>query len=161
MNCTCSICESPISEENAAVLAMGGYGNPRYICFECEGDLDELTLSRDVSCISAAKDRISKKMTKSAIDDDVTFKALEEIFENAAQRRSAIEDGTYDFSDEENAADTSDDGVPEELLETEEDIENARIKEKKYEKIDKITNWICIAAIVLAVGFVVYRMFFA
>ena len=162
MACRCSICTVAVDGENAAILAMGGFGNPRYMCEGCALDFDELTLERDPDVITEAKSRIAKKMTDAALDDALTLRTIEGIMAKAEERLAGIKEGTYDFTDEDAAAACAEDeGVPEELRETEEDRELERQREKKYEKIDKITNWICIGAIIAFVGFVVYRMFFA
>ena len=36
----CSICGKPIERDDASVLTISGYGNPRYICDECEEQMD-------------------------------------------------------------------------------------------------------------------------
>ena len=45
MHKLCSICSVPVDSENASILVMGGFGNPRYVCEECSQDLDLLTES--------------------------------------------------------------------------------------------------------------------
>ena len=159
----CSICKANIENvEEAAVLAMGGYGNPRYICDECSSDFDELTLSRDVESIKAAAERIGKKMSEAAVDDKLTLKTVDEIMKSSAERKEKIESGEYDFSDEEAEQNSAcDEDVPPELKESEEDAEAERIRAERYAKFDKITNWICIALLVAAIGFAIYRIIFA
>ena len=159
MGCSCAICQRTTDAENAPILVMGGFGNPRYMCAECEADFEELTLSRDAVGIAAARDRIVDKMTKASVDDELTLSTVDEILKSAAQRRDAIVAGTYDFKNDE--IPEGEDTVPEELRESEEDIERERQRMEKLEKLDKFTNWICIGAIIGAVGFVIYRIFFA
>ena len=163
MGCTCSICQKGIESENPAVLVMGGGGNPRYICEECEGELDLITLGRDSETIYSARARLVSKLTRSAVDDTLTLSTLEDILASAEKRRLAIADGSYDFSEEDAAAECAltEDEVPPELRETEEDAELVRKEEERNKKLDKITNVVCIAAIALMVGFVIYRIFFA
>ena len=73
--------------------------------------------------------------------------------------KEKIKAGTYDFSEEDAAIEeTEEDGVPEELRESEEDIERERIKAERYAKFDKITNWFCLGAFIGALGFVIYRI---
>ena len=48
--------------------------------------------------------------------------------------------------------------MPEELRESEEDIEKERIKAEKYKKFDTVTNWILAAAFAGALGFMIYRI---
>ena len=158
----CAICKGNIENvEDEAILAMGGFGNPRYMCDECSSDFDELTLSRDVEAIKAAAERIGKKMSESGVDDKLTLKTVEEIMKSSAERKEKIELGEYDFSEEEAEQNAVCDDVPPELKESEEDAEAERIRAEKYAKFDKITNWICIALLVLAVGFAIYRIIFA
>lgn len=156
---SCSICKAGVESENAAILAMGGFGNPRYMCEECRGDFDELTLSRDTEAIKLSAERIVKKMSKAGIDDKLTLKTVEEIMKSAGERKEKIEEGVYDFSEEETEQ-NSDEEIPEELLESDEESEEEKEKALRAEKLDRITNWICIALIVLAVIFVIYKMFF-
>lgn len=159
----CSICKRNIENtDDAAVLAMGGYGNPRYMCDECRADFDELTLSRDVETIKAAAERIANKMSASDVDDKLTLKTVEEIMRSAADRKEKIESGEYDFSEEEaEQNEMCDEGVPPELQESEEDAEAERIRAEKYAKVDKITNYICIVLLVAAIAFAIYRIIFA
>ena len=49
--------------------------------------------------------------------------------------------------------------IPEELLETEEDRETERREAEKNAKFEKISNYICIAAMLAAFGYVIYRIF--
>ena len=156
---SCSICKGTVDSESAAILAMGGFGNPRYMCEECRADFDELTLSRDTEAIKLSAERIGKKMSRAGIDDKLTLKTVEDIMKSAGERKEKIEAGVYDFSEEE-AEQNSDEQVPEELLESEEESEEEKKKALRAEKLDKITNWICIALIVLAAIFVIYKMFF-
>ena len=156
---TCSICKAAVDAENAPILAMGGFGNPRYLCEECQGDFDELTLSKDTEAIRLAGERIGKKMAASGVDDKLTLKTVEEVMRTAGERKEQIEKGIYDFSEEE-AEQNCDDTVPEELLESEEESEEDIKRAQKYAKIDMVSNWICIALIAVALGFFVYKMFF-
>ena len=159
----CAICKRAIENtDGAAILAMGGFGNPRYMCEECCSDFDELTLSRDVEDIKSAADRIGKKMSKSEVDDKLTLRTVEDIMKSSAERKEKIESGEYDFSEEEARQNAlCDEGVPPELQESEEDAEAERIRAEKYAKFDKITNVICIVLLVAAIGFAIYRIIFA
>ena len=159
MNDICSICKRPVDSEAAAILSVGGFGTPRYMCAECEADIEEMTRSRDVEAINLAIARIGKKMSESETDDRVTLRTIEDVMKSSAERKEKIKEGTYDFDEEEELDEASeDDGVPPELRESEEDIENERIKAEKYKKIDAITNWVLIAALVGALGFMIYRI---
>ena len=155
MSSFCSLCQKKIDSENAAILTLGGYANPRYMCEECEGDFDTATLSHDITEISCAMDRISKKITASNQDDNAVLKAVKEIMENASKRAEEIKNGTYDFSEEE--AEPVDEEIPEELRETEEDKEFIRKQEEANKKFDKISNWVCFGLLVGALGYLAYR----
>lgn len=136
---------------------MSGFGNPRHICEECEKDLDEATLSREPEVISAAIERIGKKIKAANNDDGLILATVSEIIENATERGEMIKEGVYDFENDELANEESSDEVPEELLESEEDKERDDNEKKRNEKFDKIFNWITAAIFAVAVGFILYR----
>ena len=74
-----------------------------------------------------------------------------------AERREKIRAGEYDFSEDE-ISDAEEEEIPEELLETEEDIENERREAEKNKKPDRITNIICAVLGLAAVGFFIYKI---
>ena len=159
MNETCCICKNPVDSEEAAILSMGGFGTPRYMCCECESDIQEMTLSRDIDAISLAIERIGKKMSKNSVDDRITLKTVDELITSSAERKEKIKDGTYDFSEEEELIESeSDEEIPEELRESDEDAEAERLKAEKYKKLDTITNWILMVLFAGALGFMIYRI---
>ena len=49
----CSICGKAIEREDAPVLTISGYGNPRYLCDECSAEMDLAMSSRDPEEIEA------------------------------------------------------------------------------------------------------------
>ncbi len=155
---SCSICKATVDPENAAILSMGGFGTPRYMCAECEADFEEMTLSRDVEAINLAISRIGKKISDAGSDDKITLRTVEDVMKASAERKEKIKDGTYDFSLEEAAESTEDDEVPEELRESEEDAEKERLKAEKYKKLDYFTNWILVGVFIGALGFIAYRI---
>ena len=69
----CSICGAEITNEDAAILTMGAAGIPRYICEECEKDLDTAISGKDVEEITTAIKSLSEKMVNGNPDtpDDV------------------------------------------------------------------------------------------
>ena len=156
MERNCSVCHRSFEGEDAAVLAFGGYGTPRYLCDSCAKDFDSAMTEREVEAIDGAIDRISKKMTTARIDDETVLKTVDEIMREARERREKIRTGEYDFSEDESTIE--DDAVPEELLETEEDAA-AQKKESEKEKIyDKITNIVCGVLSAAALVFIVYQI---
>ena len=152
----CSVCRTGIDGEDAAILVLGGFGNPRYLCDSCASDFDAASTEREMSGIDGAIDRISKKMTSAKIDDGLVLKTVGELMRAACERREKIRAGEYDFS-----ADTDSDvseEIPEELCETEEDIESERKEAEKNKKYDRITNVICAVLGLAALGFFIYRI---
>jgi len=153
---SCSVCRAEIECGEGAVLAVGGFGTPRFICDGCAADFDAATTEKEVGAIDAAIDRISKKMTASAADDDFVLVTVDALMKNARERREKIRLGEYDFSLDE--VSESENGVPEELLESEEDIQNEKIEAEKNAKYEKITNIVCAILAIGALGFVIYEM---
>ena len=132
MKRNCSICLKRVEGDDAPVLAMGAYGNPKVLCDEC----------------AAAN-----------IDDRVTVATMTEMFESSAKRAQAIKEGTYDFALDEVESDEGFDEIPEELQETEED---RLLDEKEAEanaKLDKFLNWAWVGVAIAVVGFIIYRIF--
>lgn len=157
---TCVLCLSPIDTDEADVLAMGGFGTPRYVCECCSHDIDIATRGRDYDEIVAAMDRISEKLAENAADDTVTQDTATLLLVNAAKRAKEIREGTYDFALDEVEAASEFDEIPEELRETEEDRELDRAEEEAADRLDKILNWVWAAVLVGTVGFMVWWLFF-
>ncbi len=157
MESRCCICNAAVNGEEAAILAMSGFGSPRYICDGCDGELSLATGAHDVSAISAAMDRISKKMAGNNVDDTLVLKTVEEIMTEARARAEKIKSGSYDFS-EDTPCEDEDSEIPEELLETEEDRELDRKEAEKNKKLDKITNIVCFVMLAIAFGFLAYKL---
>ena len=155
----CSICLKSIEAEDAPILTMGGFGNPRCLCEECAADVESATRGTDPSLISASVKRIVDNMSKNQIEDPLTVKTLTRLLGSAAARREKIKDGTYDF-----ALDDADDGtleeIPEEMLETEEDKLLDEEDEERAKRIDSVLNWVWLVAIVGMVGFMIWWFFF-
>ncbi len=153
----CSLCKAKVDSETAPLLTMGGFGNPKYICDECDADLNLATLGREISEISSAMERISKKMLKSGISDGQVLTTVEELMKDANIRAEKIKSGEYDFSqDEEN--ETIEEEIPEELRESEEDRERAEAEEKANKKLEKITNVISLLILLAVLGYLGYRL---
>ena len=155
----CSVCNKKVDSETAAILTIGGFGNPKYICEECDGDFTEATGAKDIEAIKAAMDRISKKITSIDQTDKLVLSTVGDIMEEASKRAKKIQDGTYDFSSE--TADESEaesDDIPEELRESEEDKELDRKEAERNKKIDKIINWVSAVAFLGILGYAIYRL---
>ena len=150
----CAICKREVDPELAPMLTMSGFGVPRYTCEECAADFDAATGSTDVDAVSAALDRIGKKLPLVDVDDKVTLAAVADIIKNAKERAEKIQNGTYDFS-----LDTpEEEKILDELLESEEDRELDRRDAEKAKKIDVFMNYVCIGAVIGALGFFVYAL---
>lgn len=159
MKRNCSICLKRVEGDDAPVLAMGAYGNPKVLCDECAELIDKMTLSRDYDEITAAINGVAERMSAANIDDRVTVATMTEMFESSAKRAQAIKEGTYDFALDEVESDEGFDEIPEELQETEED---RLLDEKEAEanaKLDKFLNWAWVGVAIAVVGFIIYRIF--
>ncbi len=154
----CSVCNKKVDSETAAILTIGGFGNPKYICEECDGDFAEATGASNIEAIKAAMDRISKKMTLADQTDKLTLSAVGEIMEEASERAKKIQEGTYDFSAEKNGDSDGEQDIPEELRETEEDKELDRKEAERNKKIDKIINWVSAIVLLGVLGYAIYRL---
>lgn len=152
----CSICHANIETEEPAVLTMSGFGNPRHICASCENDLDEATLSREPQIISAAIERIGKKIQNANNDDKLILETVSDIVENATERGEMIKNGVYDFENDEIGEESAPEEVPVELLESEEDKDRDEREKKRGEKLDKIMNWVTLGIFIGAIGFIAY-----
>ena len=131
----CAICNAEINTEESAILTMGAYGNPKYLCKECSLDMDTATLGKEVAEISAAMERISKKMTVSGPDKQ-TYTTVTGLMAIAHDRAQKIKEGEYDFSlDESDESEGGFDEIPEELAESEEDKEKDRDRLRQYHVI--------------------------
>ena len=156
----CTICNKEITSEDAPILVMGAYGNPKLLCDDCSADLDTVTEATDYSDIAEAMDRLGKRMTDNAPDPQ-TLNTVNDILSEAALRAKEIRDGSYDFSrDAEEASEDTEsfDEIPEELCETEEDKEKDRLDEEKQKQFDKIFNWIALGALIGVVIFVIWQI---
>lgn len=153
----CVICYAPVDEENAAVLEMGAYGTPKYLCQECSADLDAVTLGTDFVEISSAMNRFAKKIDASEMSPK-TFSTITSILDKAKERANAIKEGTYDFSLDEAEENENFEDVPEELRETEEDIELDRKDKEKEEKFNKFFDYVSFGAVIGIVIFAIWKI---
>ena len=146
----CSICKREVDENEAPILAMGGFGNPKYLCAECAEDIDNVIGAKEAERIELAMAKISGKLSESDTDDMLVAETIKEIFSAAGERAQKIRNGTYDFSEDEAENDEITD-VPEELLETEEDKARDEREAKAAKLFDKIFNWVALAAFAVTI----------
>ena len=154
----CSVCGRFIEREDAPILAMGAYGNPRYLCDACSEDLDTVITSTEYDAIAAAMDRLGERLTSSE-PDELTVSEVNSILSSAADRAKAIKDGTYDFSKDEEQPEDPDvlEEIPEDMQESEEDKALDAAEEEKYKKYEKIFNVVAIILLSAAAAFAIYR----
>ena len=162
-NKICCICHSHIDTEDANLLTIGGYGTPRYLCETCNSEIETATMGRDYDEIVASMDSIVAKMSEKAVDDHVTTECVNGLFEDSAKRAAEIKEGTYDFAVEDafdEVIGDSFDEIPEELLESEEDRALDEKEEAEAKKINKVLDYVWLAAIIGIVGFAIWFLFF-
>jgi hypothetical protein len=153
----CCICDREVNRDDAPVLFMGGAGNAHLLCEECEALLNSATLGRDVEEIKQAMGKIGHLMADGN-PDTATFSLVSQMMADAANRAKAIKEGSYDFSLDEATAEEGFDEIPEELRESEEDIELDRIEEENNKKFDKFYNGVIIAASIALGLFLVWKL---
>ena len=153
----CCICERNVEREDAPILAMGGAGYARVLCEECDRELQVATRGHDVDEIKAAINSLSTKMANSE-PDAVTYRMMNEILVTATQRVMEIKDGTYDFARDDEEDNEGFDEIPEELLESEEDIELDKKDEEKAKKFDKVYSIILTISLIALGGMIVWRI---
>lgn len=155
----CVICNKEFSSEEPKILAMGAYGNPKYMCDDCGSDFEVATLGRDFDEIAAAMDRIGARMAN-ANPDKFTFNTVNKVMLSAGERAKLIKDGDYDFSLDEAEVEEEEgfEDIPEELRETEEDKELDKEDEEKAKKFDKVFNVILTCTIIAAAAVLIWRI---
>ena len=154
----CSICRKSIDREDAPVLTMGHFGNPRLLCPDCEVLIDTALKSKNAQSAEEAMAKLGETVGDKSVDDDAVIEAVEEIFKTATERAQAIKDGTYDFALDDSDSSDGFDEIPEELLETEEDKALDRRDEERAKRFDKIFNWITAFVLIAAAVLIVYNL---
>ena len=153
----CCICERNVEREDAPILAMGGAGYARVLCEECDRELQVATRGHDVDEIKAAINSLTTKLANGE-PDTVTYRMMNEILVTATQRAMEIKDGTYDFARDDEEDNEGFDEIPEELLESEEDIELDKKDEEKAKKFDKVYSIILTISLIALGGMIVWRI---
>lgn len=144
----CCTCLARIESEDAPVLVMGAYGNPKLLCDDCAALIETMTRDKDYNEISSAMENLTYKMSVANIDDRFTVEAVTKILADSALRAQKINEGTYDFSLDDVEDDESFEEIPEELQETEEDKLLDEKDAAANAKFDKFMNklWIVLGA---------------
>ena len=146
-----------MEREDAPILAMGGAGYARVLCEECDRELQVATRGHDVEEIKAAINSLTTKLANSE-PDAVTYRMMNEILITSTQRAMEIKDGTYDFARDDEEDNEGYDEIPEELLESEEDIELDKKDEEKAKKFDKVYSIILTISLIALGGMIVWRI---
>ncbi len=144
---TCSICKARIEEENPSILTMGGYGNPRYACKDCDAVLEKMLTSRDPREAMEAMKTVGEHLSRIGCEDNAVIDVMQKMMKDAAARAESIRDGSYDFSLDETGVEEEIVEIPEELRETEEDRALDEKEAAITKKWDKVMNWIWYVAI--------------
>lgn len=156
MNKLCCICQHPIEKDDAPVIAMSGYGNPKCACERCEALIDTATRSREPDEITNSCKALGEALTSGNTGDEQVIEAVNDIIRTASERCTAIKDGTYDFALDEAAAEDEFD-ITEELEESEEDREKDARDEKIVKIIDTVTSWAAGIILTAAVIFFIIK----
>lgn len=165
MEKSCSICKRLTDSESSPILAMGSFGNPRYLCPECADDMEAVTSAREYHTVLAAMKRLGDKLTSANVEDELVVGTVNSIFSEANERAEKIREGNYDFEAEEAEREelresVEEDDIPEELRESEEDKLLDEREKKINKKFDAIMNWVMAAVFVAALIFFVVKFLF-
>ena len=137
---------------------MGGYGNPKLLCPDCDARVTTLTESLDAEEIGNAISELGAALTAGDTQDTQVIAIVTEMLEESKNKKDAIENGNY--TPEEVTEPEEEFEITEELEETEEDRlldeEEARIAKK----IDTVTSWIAGAFFIATVVFLIIKAFF-
>ncbi len=157
----CSICGKTTENEDAPVLTISGFGNARYLCDECSGEMDIAISSKDVDEIEVAISTLGEKMNKAK--DDAAKAALYSFIQMAGSRLTKIKAGEYDFAVDEKFQEKLEeegfDEIPEELQETEEDKALDKKDAENQEKFDKVMNWLIGICLGITAVFMLINLF--
>jgi hypothetical protein len=154
----CCLCNAEITNDDAPVLTMGGAGNPRYLCENCAALIDNATLGDNYDEIKGSIEKLGTLLTAQEHDYRTT-ETLTEILDSASKRAQLIRVGEYDF--DQDLPELLDDGydeIPEEMLESEEDIKKDAEEEEKLQKFNKVYNAILTVIIIAFLGYMVWKL---
>lgn len=154
----CSICRKSIDREDAPVLTMGHFGNPRLLCPDCEVLIDTALKSKNAQSAEEAMAKLGETVGDKSVDDDAVIEAVEEIFKTATERAQAIKDGTYDFALDDSDSSDGFDEIPEELLETEEDKKQTEREEEVNRKFNKVMDIVTAVVFLAAAAVFVFYL---
>ena len=150
----CALCKKETDSENAAVLAFTSYATPKYLCEECENDIEKATRSMNIDEIESSIERVAEKLKQSDTDDRLVIQTVSDILNDSKDRLELIKSGDYtEEADEDEFFE-----VPQELLESEEDKQLAKEQEEKDKTFDKYYNIGMIIAFAAFGAYLIYRI---
>lgn len=152
----CSCCNAAVDSEDAAILALGGFGNAKYLCTDCDSLLNAITRARAPEEIDGAVECLTSRMRRAGIDDGFVLKTVESVMRAAKERRDLIAAGEYDF-DEEEKEDSELEEIPEELRESEEDRIADEIEAERAKKWDKVITAVAAVVFGALIAYLAYR----
>ena len=160
----CCICKAEIENENPSILTMGGYGNPRYVCEDCDAEIERMLYSREPAEAQDAMKKLGAHMARIGCEDNAVIETMQSIMNRAGARSVAISKGLYDFA-KDNPAQTEEElvEIPEELQETEEDRALDEKDAEAEKKFNKILNWAWVGIFIafgVAFAYTLIRSFF-
>ncbi len=152
----CSVCKRDFESETPSVLTMGRSMTPRYICPECEALMDEAIGAVEPDQAKSAIAKLGEILAASDSEDTPVILAVTSHLGRAKKRAQAIEEGTYDFSlDEE---DTEEFELTEDMMETEEDRELDRREEEQEQRLNTFLNWAWVGIGIGVVAYIVWMI---
>ena len=157
MRRNCCTCLRRVENEDAPILTMGAYGNPKVLCDDCANLVETINFGKDYNDITAAMQKLTDTMSASNVDERVVMETVTNMLEDCAKRAQKIKEGTYDFA----LDDQSDEGeyeLPTELHETEEDRLLDEKDKAASEKFDKLMNWAWIGVGIAVAAIVIWKI---
>lgn len=157
MRRNCCTCLRRVENEDAPILTMGAYGNPKVLCDDCANLVETINFGKDYNDITAAMQKLTDTMSASNVDERVVMETVTNMLEDCAKRAQKIKEGTYDFA----LDDQSDEGeyeIPTELHETEEDRLLDEKDKAASEKFDKLMNWAWIGVGIAVAAIVIWKI---
>jgi len=157
-NKVCSLCTSVIESEDSAILTMGKFGNPKYLCGNCDEHLEIATSGTDFEKIEEAFNYLSDVMAAHDIGDETVLTTMNEMLTAASERAKEIKAGSYDFSLDE-LPDEEIFEIPEDMKVSEEELREEEELEEKNKKIDKIITWVSAGIFAAFIIFFIIKFF--
>ena len=157
MRRNCCTCLRRVENEDAPILTMGAYGNPKVLCDDCANLVETINFGKDYNDITAAMQKLTDTMSASNVDERVVMETVTNMLEDCAKRAQKIKEGTYDFALDDQS-DVEEYELPTELHETEEDRLLDEKDKAASEKFDKLMNWAWIGVGIAVAAIVIWKI---